>query len=87
MESEYGETIKRSTRTIEAVKPDEYVANLLRIAKGDPIQFIETVSYLSDDTAFEYTRAYYRGDRNTLTFELAEDEVVRNRRNQEVHTQ
>ncbi len=80
IELEYGKRIKRSTRTIEAIRADEYVANLLRIAKGDPIQFIETVSFLSDDTPFEYTRAYYRGDRNKFTFELAEDKVVRNRK-------
>lgn len=77
VESEYGRRIKRSTRTIEAIKADEYLARLLRISVGDPIQFIESVSYLSEDTPFEYTRAYYRGDRNRFTFELTEEKVVR----------
>lgn len=77
VEEEYGRRIKRSSRTIEAIKADEFTAELLHIPKGNPIQFIESVSYLSDDTAFEYTRAYYRGDRNKFTFELAEDKVVR----------
>ncbi len=76
VETEYGQRIKRSTRTIEAIKADEYLAGLLVIAKGDPIQFIESISYLEGDTPFEYTRAYYRGDRNRFTFELTEDKVV-----------
>jgi GntR family transcriptional regulator len=79
LESDYGRRVKRSTRTVEAIKADEYLAELLQMPKGDPIQFIESVCYLSDDTAFEYTRAYYRGDRNKFTFELAEDKVVRSR--------
>jgi GntR family transcriptional regulator len=76
VESEYGRSIKRSTRTIEAIKADEYLAGLLLITKGNPIQFIESVSYLAEDTPFEYTRAFYRGDRNRFTFELTEEKVV-----------
>jgi len=77
VEEVYGRRIKRSSRTVEAIKADEFIAGLLRIPKGNPVQAIESVSYLHDETPFEYTKAYYRGDRNKFTFELAEDKVVR----------
>ncbi len=70
VEHEYGYRIAKSIRTIEAIKADDVLAKLLRIQKGDPIQYIETVSYLEDQTAFEFTLAYYRGDKNRFRFEL-----------------
>jgi GntR family transcriptional regulator len=70
VEHDYGFSINRSTRSIEAIKADEHTAELLRIHKGDPIQYIESRSFLDDGRVFEYTVALYRGDRNKFTFEL-----------------
>jgi len=70
VEHEYGYRIAKSIRTIEAIKADDVLAKLLRIQKGDPIQYIETVSYLENQAAFEFTLAYYRGDKNRFRFEL-----------------
>ena len=70
VEHDYGHSINRSSRSIEAIKADEHTAELLRIHKGDPIQYIESRSYLEDGRVFEHTVALYRGDRNKFTFEL-----------------
>jgi GntR family transcriptional regulator len=69
IEQEYGYTIDRATRTLEArVVADE--ARLLDIKKGDPIQFIQTIAYLDTGVPIEYSRAEYRGDQSEFTFEL-----------------
>ncbi len=70
IEKEYGYTINRAVRTLEARIAGEYEAKLLNIKKNVPIQYIETVTYLRDNTPIEFSQAHYRGDRNTFTFEL-----------------
>lgn len=70
IEVEYGYTIDRAVRTIEARIAGEYEANLLGVKKKTPVQYIETITYLRDNTPIEYSQAHYRGDRNTFTFEL-----------------
>lgn len=70
LERDYGYTIARAVRTLEARIAGTSEAKLLKIAKGDAIQFIETVAYLSDGSPIEYSLAQYRGDRNSFTFEL-----------------
>lgn len=70
IEEEYGYVIERATRTLEARIAGEYEAKLLGIKKRAPIQYIETVTYLRDNTPIEFSQAHYRGDRNTFTFEL-----------------
>jgi len=71
IENDYGYHIARSIRTIEAIKADEPLAQLLTIKKGSPIQYIESVSLLDNDIPFEYTLAFYRGNRNKFRFVLA----------------
>ena len=70
IEEEYGYVIDRAVRTLEARIAGEYEAKLLGVKKNAPIQFIETITYLQDNTPIEYSFAHYRGDRNTFTFEL-----------------
>ena len=70
IEQEYGYTIDHAVRTLEADLAREPLADLLNVPEGAPIQFIETVAYLSDDTPIEYSRAHYRGDRNKFTYTL-----------------
>ncbi len=70
VENDYGYRIAKSMRTIEAVRADELLAKLLTIQKGDPIQYIESISFFEDQTPFEYTLAFYRGDRNKFRFIL-----------------
>lgn len=70
LEDKYGLVISRATRTVEAILAGEYEAKLLHVEKGAPIQFFESIAYLSDGTPIEYSLAKYRGDRNKFTFDL-----------------
>jgi len=70
LEKNYGLVIGRVVRTLEAISADEYEAELLAIEEGAPLQFFESIAYLEDGTAIEYSLAKYRGDRNKFTFEL-----------------
>lgn len=70
IEEDYGYAIDRATRTLEARLAGEDEAELFGIKEGDPIQFIETIAYLTDGTPIEYSLAEYRGDKSEFTFEL-----------------
>lgn len=71
IEETYGYTIGYAVRSLEAWIAGAYEAHLLSIREGDPIQFIETTTYLVDGTPIEFSRAEYRGDRNRFTFMLS----------------
>ncbi|NLJ37542.1 MAG: GntR family transcriptional regulator [Candidatus Atribacteria bacterium] len=79
IENDYGYQITKSIRTIEAIKADEPLAKLLHIQKGDPIQYIESVSFLNEEIPFEYTLAFYRGNRNKFRFVLTNKKNKGNR--------
>ena len=79
VEDDYGYLISKSIRTIEAIKADEPLAKLLTIQKGDPIQYIESISFLNEETPFEYTLAFYRGNRNKFRFILTNKRDKKNR--------
>ncbi len=70
LENDYGMSISRTARTLESILAGEFEAKLLEIEKGAPLQYFESVVYLSDETPIEFSRAKYRGDRNKFTFEL-----------------
>ena len=68
---DYNSPVERTLRSLEARPAGEYEAELLRIKKGAPVQYIETVAYLADGTPAEFSIGSYRGDRNKFTFELS----------------
>ncbi len=70
LEKECRLVISRAERSLESTLAGEFEANLLQIEKGAPIQYFESVAYLSNGTPVEYSLAKYRGDRNKFTFEL-----------------
>lgn len=70
LENECGFMINEAKRSLESIIAGEFEANLLQIEKGAPIQYFESIAYLTDGTPIEYSRAKYRGDRNKFTFEL-----------------
>jgi len=70
IESDYGYRIAKSVRTLEIVRADETLSKLLAIKKGDPVHYVESVTFLENQVPFEYTLAYYRGDRNRFRFVL-----------------
>jgi len=70
LENECGFIISKVTRSLEAILAGEFESNLLQIKQGATIQYFESIAYLSDGTAIEYSLAKYRGDRNKFTYEL-----------------
>lgn len=65
-----GFSLLKAVRNLEATVAGEYDANVLEIERGAPIQYIRSVTYLTDETPIEYSLAKYRGDRSQFTFEL-----------------
>lgn len=70
IEKESGQLISNATRSLESIIAGEFEAKLLDIDKGSPVQFFESIVYLEDGTAIEYSLAKYRSDRSKFTFEL-----------------
>lgn len=70
IEHEYGLKIDRGRRYIEAAKASEEEAKLLKVKKGLPLLYIESIGYLKDGTPIEYYNALHRGDRIRLVTEL-----------------
>jgi GntR family transcriptional regulator len=70
IEKNYGYIIEKATRTLEPRVAGEYEAKMLKIRKGDPIQYIETVTYLKNEVPIEFSIAKYRGELSRFSFEL-----------------
>lgn len=70
LQSEYKVAFLRAEEFLEPVKPDEYVASLLRISTDQPVFFVERSSYLFDGRVGEFRRAYMRGDLYRFRIEL-----------------
>jgi GntR family transcriptional regulator len=70
LETECGLSLARGQRTIEAVAADARQARLLRVRKGAPLVFLQSVSYLADGRPIEYYLALHRGDRSRFEVEL-----------------
>jgi GntR family transcriptional regulator len=70
IEGEYNLKIDRGRRYIEAVIASAEEAKLLKVKKGAPLLYIESISYLKDGTPLEYYNALHRGDRIRLVTEL-----------------
>ena len=70
LERKYNLVICKTERTLEATIAGDYEAKYLKISKGAPIQFFESITYIKNDIPIEYSLAKYRGDRNKFSFEL-----------------
>jgi GntR family transcriptional regulator len=73
LQNEFGYEFGRAVRTIEALPAKLPEAELLDIKPGTPVQFLETLIFLTDGTPIKYARAWYRGDRCRFTYELTKD--------------
>lgn len=69
LEKTYKLVLSHGRRHIEAVAADEREAELLQTEVGAPLIFLDSVSYLEDNTPIEYYQAFHRGDRSR--FEVA----------------
>lgn len=70
LEQEYGLSIARGRRRIDAVGANVHEAGLFRIEKGSPLLMLDSVSYLADGTPLEYFHGLFRGDRLRFEVEL-----------------
>jgi GntR family transcriptional regulator len=70
LETECGLSLASGQRTIEAVAADARQARLLRVRKGAPLVYLESISYLADGRPIEYYLALHRGDRSRFEVEL-----------------
>lgn len=66
----YNLDLVRGIRAVEAIAAPEKEADLLQIQCGDPVQYIESTFYTEDDTAVEFSTAWYRGDHSRFIIEL-----------------
>lgn len=61
---------KRAHQKMFAVKANARFSKHLNIEEGDPMIYIERISYTQDDQPGEYLQSYYRGDCFYLTADL-----------------
>ena len=64
-------------RTLEAVAASKYEADMLKVPRGSPVVYLESISYLGDGTPFEYFEAWHRGDRCKFAIELVPAEEMK----------
>lgn len=66
----YGLTIARGERSLEAVAADQWEARHLDLALASPLLRLDSVAYLPDGRAFEYSQTLQRGDRARVEVEF-----------------
>ncbi|WLR51655.1 GntR family transcriptional regulator [Bacillus tianshenii] len=71
LQDKYGLEISRATRIMEAVNVTNEDAKRLEVEVGSAIMYFKTTGFLTDDRAFEYTIARYRGDSSSFTVNLS----------------
>lgn len=62
MERKYSTSIIVSKRILEIRVAGDFEAHHLRVEKGSPLQYIETVSNDAHGNFIEFSKAFYRGD-------------------------
>ncbi|WP_027881709.1 GntR family transcriptional regulator [Meiothermus rufus] len=60
----------RALQRLRAVAASRQEAELLGLRSGEPLLYIERLSYLADGSVLEFTRSHYRGDRYDFVAEL-----------------
>lgn len=60
----------RALQRLRAVAASRAEAELLGLRTGEPVLYIERLSYLENGSVLEFTRSHYRGDRYDFVAEL-----------------
>jgi GntR family transcriptional regulator len=60
----------RALQRLRSVAASRQEAELLGLRAGEPVLYIERLSYLADGSVLEFTRSHYRGDRYDFVAEL-----------------
>jgi len=61
LKEHYGLNIARGERSLEAVAAAQWEARLLELALGSPLLRMDSVAYLADGRAFEYSQVLHNG--------------------------
>lgn len=69
LENQYQLNIKKAIEHLELVMADEDIAEKLNIQVGSPCFSLETYAYLGNNTAIEYSKTIFRGDRANFIIE------------------
>ncbi|MTI59434.1 MAG: GntR family transcriptional regulator [Firmicutes bacterium] len=72
---EYNINWKKAVQKIYAINADSKLAKPLKIKAGDPLIYVERVSYDQNDQPGEYLQVYYRGDSYYFTAELVASSI------------
>ncbi len=77
LRARYGLRIARGERSLEAVAAGQWEARQLDLALASPLLRLDSVAYLPDGRAFEYSQTLQRGDRARVDLEFlpAPDEL------------
>lgn len=67
LQNQYGLTVARAERNLEAVAAQQREAKLLDIALHSPLLLLESVVYLPNGKPLEYSTTYHRGDRTRVS--------------------
>lgn len=70
LERDYDLLLTRANQQIRAIAASEDLAQKLSVSTGDPLFYIERISYSQTNNPVEYLQIYHRGDRYTLFNEL-----------------
>lgn len=62
--------VKKVKRTLEIKKSDKDLAEFLNIEINEPLFYFETIAYTENDEIVEYSKCFYRSDKNKFEFEL-----------------
>jgi GntR family transcriptional regulator len=70
LEAAYGIVLRRAEQVIRAIPAAASLASRLHIKEGEPLLYIERVSYAQNDEPLEYLCIYHRGDRYAFFTDL-----------------
>lgn len=76
LENEYGYIIERGVRSFEPRLANKKEVKLLNMNIHEPVQYIESVTYIDTGEAIEYIEAVVKGSRSRFTVELVRNRPV-----------
>jgi GntR family transcriptional regulator len=76
LEDRHGLTVVGGRRVVEAVIAEHELARLLDVAPGDPLLFVESVSWDASLRPFECYRAWHRADRTKIDVQIVHEEIA-----------
>jgi GntR family transcriptional regulator len=76
LENEYGYIIEKGVRSFEPRLVNREEAELLDMAEHEPVQYIESITYIDTGEPIEYIEAVVKGSRSRFTVELVRKRVI-----------